>query len=150
MFKHRSFVLWILLLVIFLQTLSVLRGDLRGPAHIHEQVQNESVVQRLIVSSKPLSNANTKSAGLHHHSEVEHHHHDDLEDMVLMPETERHHDALVGEDGGNGAGSSLNLTALVQGSNHSNWTDAFHPRPCSITRVFRGRPLAPLERPPTA
>ncbi len=150
MFKHLSFVLWILLFVIFLQTLSVLRADLRGPAHIHEQIQNESVVRRLIVSSQPLSNATPKGAGLHQHSEVEHHHHDYVDDMVLMPEAERHHDALVGEEGGNGAGSSLNLTALVQGSNRPSWTDAFHPRPRSITSVFRGRPLAPLERPPTA
>jgi hypothetical protein len=140
-----------LLLVLMLQTLSLLRADLRGPAHTHEPSAHQFEVRRISVSSQNLSETHAELAAkrrpTHSHTGVEQHHHDDEAGMVRKPEAERQQDALNFEEGG-GTGSSFNLSALVAGLSHVELISADRLRACSTVKTLRARAVSSIERPP--
>jgi hypothetical protein len=134
-----------------LQTLSLLRADLRGPAHTHEPSTHQFEVRRISVSSQDLSEKHVEFAAkrrpAHSHTGVEQHHHDDEADMVRKPEAERQQDALSFEEGA-GTGSSLNLSALVPCARHAELVSIDRLRTFITIKILHSRALPSIERPP--
>jgi hypothetical protein len=143
--------LWGLLLVLMLQTLSLLRTDLRGPAHIHESNTHQFEVRRISLSSQALGEihgqSSNKPRAAHSHTGIEQHHHAAEVGIVLRPEAERQQEALSFEEGA-GTGSSLNLSALLPQASSAKLISADLLRVCSTVKPLQGRALPSIERPP--